>query len=94
MFKQNVKLGDESKESNLALDASSRNVSFGDRQKIAALVLFIPPNENEKAAAGGNDIALPQRWIVHDTVSSFRFQLIGRWWGWWRLRTGVGNEVL
>ena len=77
MFEQDAEL-DDTKEGHLALSPSPRNMSFGDRQKIAALVLFIPPDENEEAAAGGNDIAVPQRWIVHDTVRGFRFQGIRR----------------
>ena len=92
MSEQGAEL-DDTKEGHLALSPSPRNMSFGDRQKIAALVLFISPNENEEAAAGGNDIAVPQRWIVHDTVRGFRFQGIRQRLG-RRLCTRVGDEVL
>lgn len=76
----------------LARISSARRMSLRDRQKIAALVLFVPANENEEAAAGGNDIAMPQRWIVYDSVRGFRFQGIrrrGRC-----LRARVGDEIL
>src|SRR4051794_17045674 len=78
--------------SSSASEASPRNVLFGDRLKIAASVLFIPPNENEKATAGGNDVALPQSWIVYGTVGGFGFQGIQRRRG-RRLRTRIGDEI-
>jgi hypothetical protein len=45
-----------------------------DRHKVTALVFFIPPNKNEKAAVGGDDIAGPESWVVHDAVRRFGFQ--------------------
>jgi len=73
----NARLDDALAETQLSRAASPRNLLFGERQEIAALVLFIAPNENEKAAIGGNDVAMPQRWIVDDTLGGFGFQRTG-----------------
>ena len=74
---ENARLDDPLAETQLSRAASPRNLLFGERQEIAALVLFIAPNENEKAAIGGNDVAMPQRWIVDDTLGGLGFQRTG-----------------
>jgi len=84
MFKPKHKQDGDLKKSHLALTGSSRNIPLWDVQKIVAPVLFISPNENDEAAAGGNDTAMAKGWIVHDSIRSFRFG-----WGGRRGRTAV-----
>ena len=78
MFKPKHKQDGDLKKSHLALTGSSRNIPLWDVQKIVAPVLFISPNENDEAAAGGNDTAMAKGWIVHDSIGSFRFGWGGR----------------